>query len=167
MCWTNFCSPSSFPDLLLAREREISELKAKVTEVLAVMPSMNESSQLSHSLGISDIGNHALSMSSLSSYLSTYPLMMADLALSSNLNLSDLNLDSVPSSALTPSSPLTPMRPYTSKLFSSHVNGGSNMLNSCMGGGLNDDKGPKSGMSSGLDPNATAYTPKTMGNGDL
>ena len=93
----------------MAREREISELKAKVTEVLAVMPSMNEPSQLSHSLGISDLGNHALSMSSLNSYLSTYPLTMADLGLSSNLNLSDLNLDPVPSSALTPSSPLTPM----------------------------------------------------------
>lgn len=151
----------------MAREREISELKAKVTEVLAVMPSMNEPSQLGHSLGISDLGNHALSMSSLSSYLSTYPLSMADLGLSSNLNLSDLNLDPVPSSVLTPSSPLTPMRPFTSKLFSSHSNGGSNMLNSCMGS-LNDDgKGPKSGLSSGLDPNATAYTPKTMGNGDL
>ncbi|EFX75672.1 hypothetical protein DAPPUDRAFT_322995 [Daphnia pulex] len=102
--------------LLMAREREISELKAKVTEVLAVMPSP------------------------------------------------------VPSSALTPSSPLTPMRPYTSKLFSTHSNGGSNMLNSCMGmGSLNDDgKGPKSGgLSSGLDPNATAYTPKALGNGDL
>lgn len=150
----------------MAREREISELKAKVTEVLAVMPSMNEPSQLSHSLGISDLGNHALSMSGISNYLSTYPLSMADLGLSSNLNLSDLNLDSMPSSALTPSSPLTPMRPYTSKLFSSHTNGGSNMLNSCMGS-LNDDKGSKGGLSSGLDPNATAYTPKTMGNGDL
>jgi hypothetical protein len=164
------CLLVDIPGLLVAREREISELKAKVTEVLAVMPSMNEPSQLSHSLGISDLGNHALSMSSLNSYLSTYPLTMADLGLSSNLNLSDLNLDPVPSSALTPSSPLTPMRPFTSKLFSTHSNGGSNMLNSCMGmGSLNDDgKGSKSGgLSSGLDPNATAYTPKALGNGDL
>ena len=145
--------------LLASRDREISELKATVTEVLAVMPSMNEPSQLGHNMGIGDLGGHGLSMSSLSSYLSTYPLSMTDLGLTSNLNLSDLNLDHV-SSTLTPSSPLTPMRPYTSKLFS-HTNGVSMSSMS-----MNDDKGPKPG-STALDPNATAYTPKTLGNGEL
>ena len=104
----------------------------------------------------------------IGNYLSTYPLTMSDLGLSSNLNLSDLNLDHV-SSSMTSSTSLTPMRPYTSKLFS-HTNGGSgggsmsNMVGG--GGGLGDDKGPKPG-STVLDPNATAYTPKTMGNGEL
>lgn len=149
---------------MLAREREISELKAKVTEVLAVMPSMNEPSPLGHSMGIGELGHHSLSMSSLNSYLSAYPLTMTDLGLAGNLSLSDLNLDPVTSAAMTPSSPLAPLRPYASKLFS-HSNGGLNM-NSCMGSALGDDKGMKNSLASGLDPNATAYTPKTMGNGD-
>ena len=149
----------------MAREREISELKAKVTEVLAVMPSMNEPSPLSHSLGIGDLGHHSLSMGSLSNYLSAYPLSMTDLGLAGNLNLSDLNLDPVSTAAMTPSSPLTPLRPYsTSKLFN-HANGGLNM-NSCMASALGDDA-LKNSLASGLDPNATAYTPKAMGNGDL
>jgi len=94
---------------------------------------------------------------------------MSDLGLTGNLNLSDLNLDHV-SSSMSSSSSLAPMRPYTSKLFS-HTNGGSsggsmsNMVG-VGGGGLADDKGPKPG-STVLDPNATAYTPKTMGNGEL
>lgn len=150
---------------MLAREREISELKAKVTEVLAVMPSMNEPSPLAHPMGIGELGHHSLSMSSLSNYLTTYPLSMTDFGLTSNLNLSDLNLDHVPSSAMTPSSPHTPLRPYTSKLFS-HTNGGLNM-NSCMNAALGDDKGMKNSLASGLDPNATAYTPKALGNGEL
>ena len=158
-----------FSGLLAAREREILELKAKVTEVLAVMPSMNEPSQLGHNMGISDLGSHGLSMSSLSNYLSTYPLSMTDLGMSNNLNLSDLNLDPISSSVMTPSSPLTPMRPYTSKLFS-HTNGGS-LINS-MSGLLGDDgkmqkHGSLGSTTSGLDPNATAYTPKKLGKGEL
>ena len=147
-----------FAGLLASREREISELKAKVTEVLAVMPSMNETSQLGHNLGISDLGS-GLSMSGFSSYLSTYQLSMTDLGLSGNLNLNDLNQDHG-SSSLAPSSPLTAMRPYASKLFN-HTNG----VGSLSGLGVNDDKGPKPG--SNLDPNATAYTPKTIGNVEL
>ena len=155
MCSDRLARPA---DLLVSREREISELKAKVTEVLAVMPTMNEASQLGHNMSISDLGS-----CSLSSYLSTYPLSMSDLGLSGNMTLSDLSglADHGPSSiALTPSSPLTPMRPYTSKLFS-HANG------SLVANGLVDsgDKSCKAGSS--LDPNATAYTPKTLGNGEL
>lgn len=59
--------------LLASREREISELKAKVTEVLAVMPSMNEPSQLGHNMAIGDMGSHhGLSMSSLSMHIHFY-----------------------------------------------------------------------------------------------
>jgi len=206
-----------FLDLLLAREREIAELKAKVTEVLAVMPSMNEPSQLGHNMSIGgDIGNHhhgnsgggsggsnshggLSSLSSLSNYLSTYPLSMADLGLSGSssgsnhhqqqhhhqhLNLSDLsNLvgggdpSSSSSSVMTPSSPLTPsMRPFTSKLFSSHTNGG---LGHHIGDDLQKHHHHHQQQQQqnhhyhhhlhghGLDPNATAYTPKKMGNGEL
>ena len=136
------------------------------------MPTMNEPSQLGHNMAISELGSHALSMSSLSSYLSAYPLSMSDLGLTSNLNLGDLNLSDHGSSVMTPSSPLTPMRPFTSKLFNHAANGVHSMSAACMVGmnhhddvSVNNGCGIKPG--SNLDPNATAYTPKTMGNGDL
>ena len=135
-----------------------------MTEVLTVMSTMNEPNQLGHNMVISELGSHALSMSSLSIYL----------GLTSNVNLADLNLSDTchGSSVMTPSSPLTPMRPFTWKLFN-HANGvqsmGGGMVNSMNN---HDDVVVVSngcGMlpDSNLDPNANVYTPITLGNGDL